>query len=205
MPHKPPRYIPCENCSKQFKTHRNRTNTGWKKFCSLSCRWEHERKKSPKVTCENCKKVFSVPPSFFRTRNLRFCSWNCTKGVTFRRRKKPVERVVTSCLRCKEPITHRVTERRVYCSQACAGTTRQDKNEIHRRIQTKTWAEIRKSVLRRDCCKCSVCGELEELIVHHIIPWVKTRDDSESNLITLCRPCHYQVEWLGLPCPTPPS
>jgi hypothetical protein len=43
------------------------------------------------------------------------------------------------------------------------------------------------------------------LTVHHIKRWIFTQDDSPSNLITLCRSCHWSVEWNGVACPVPPQ
>lgn len=46
---------------------------------------------------------------------------------------------------------------------------------------------------------CQCCTVVRELEVHHVIPWHV--DESlrflESNLITLCRPCHYRFgHWM---------
>ena len=39
-----------------------------------------------------------------------------------------------------------------------------------------------------------MCGTAQHLQVHHIIPFRLTRDNSQTNLIPLCRACHKRVE-----------
>jgi hypothetical protein len=39
-----------------------------------------------------------------------------------------------------------------------------------------------------------MCGSGQHLQVHHIIPFRLTRDNSQTNLIPLCRACHKRVE-----------
>ena len=39
-----------------------------------------------------------------------------------------------------------------------------------------------------------MCGCGQHLQVHHIIPFRLTRDNSQTNLIPLCRACHKRVE-----------
>lgn len=43
---------------------------------------------------------------------------------------------------------------------------------------------------------CLVCRSGESLTAHHRIPRHISRDDSPRNLVTLCRPCHDEVEQL---------
>lgn len=41
---------------------------------------------------------------------------------------------------------------------------------------------------------CGQCGTAENLQVHHIVPFRITHDNSQNNLIPLCRRCHKAVE-----------
>lgn len=70
----------------------------------------------------------------------------------------------------------------------------------------ENWAAIRNSIRERDgyrCCRCGVHEEDHptELHVHHIVPRLEFDDPNEanvaSNLITLCRSCHFEVEHTG--------
>lgn len=57
----------------------------------------------------------------------------------------------------------------------------------------ENWSEVRKNALKRDLDKCRRCQN-PALGVHHIIPYSKTRDNSEVNLITLCSKHHREEE-----------
>lgn len=59
------------------------------------------------------------------------------------------------------------------------------------------WREQRKKALERDKHICQICGSPETTYkhdVHHIKPYRESKDNSLSNLITLCRPCHLKIE-----------
>lgn len=58
--------------------------------------------------------------------------------------------------------------------------------------------EVRQFILNRDGYTCALClncddGEFSKMQVHHIIPVSEGRDDSGSNLITLCYDCHKEL------------
>jgi len=59
----------------------------------------------------------------------------------------------------------------------------------------KDWPKIRESVFERDgyCCQCCKSDGII-LEVHHIIPFMITKDNSMDNLISLCKKCHRKVE-----------
>ncbi len=42
---------------------------------------------------------------------------------------------------------------------------------------------------------CEACGVIEFLDVHHIYPRSLGGDDTEENLIVLCRSCHMKADW----------
>jgi len=50
---------------------------------------------------------------------------------------------------------------------------------------------IRPKILERDKYKCVVCHTNNDLIVHHVDK--NKKNNVESNLVTLCRPCHARV------------
>ncbi len=59
----------------------------------------------------------------------------------------------------------------------------------------KDWGEIRMTIYKRDNFTCQFCGiSMTELKipfhVHHIIPFLTSFNNDESNLITLCPSCH---------------
>jgi 5-methylcytosine-specific restriction endonuclease McrA len=55
------------------------------------------------------------------------------------------------------------------------------------------WKKVRLNILLRDG-KCVECGCEKNLSIHHKMPWYLTQDNSESNLETLCRSCHFKKE-----------
>lgn len=44
---------------------------------------------------------------------------------------------------------------------------------------------------------CGINGDGVRLEVHHKIPFLKTFDNSEKNLVTLCESCHIEAERLN--------
>lgn len=74
-------------------------------------------------------------------------------------------------------------------------------------IDTATWQDLRRSVLKRDNYTCQHCGDRNRkgrgsrinLEVHHIEAVSKAPDRAldASNLITLCRSCHFKTHNYG--------
>lgn len=50
-------------------------------------------------------------------------------------------------------------------------------------------------VMKRDKFKCSICGSIENLCVHHIDGYdeFKPQNNNENKLLTMCRSCHRQA------------
>lgn len=63
-----------------------------------------------------------------------------------------------------------------------------------------SWASQREKALERDGRKCQLCGEENNLHVHHVLErsWFDHPHDSHwlGNLVTLCASCHRKVEIL---------
>jgi len=100
-----------------------------------------------------------------------------------------------------------ITKNRIqkYCSQRCSGLAskgRKPWNYIDGRSKLLAparygddWDKIRYLVYLRDKFTCQDC-EIKgiRLDVHHIIPFLVSRDNSLKNLISLCRSCHMKQE-----------
>ena len=60
------------------------------------------------------------------------------------------------------------------------------------------WKKIRTRILIRDDYECQKCGihksKVRFMDVHHKIPFLTSFDNSEGNLIALCRGCHALAE-----------
>jgi 5-methylcytosine-specific restriction endonuclease McrA len=55
------------------------------------------------------------------------------------------------------------------------------------------WNVIRRQILQRDGYRCQICGQREDLSVHHIIPLSEGGDSTSGNLRVLCHTCHQKV------------
>jgi len=154
-------------------------------------------------------------------RNSRnYCSDKCaTRSETIRRsERKRLSRVevIKQCLYCGSDFTPHIRNAgQVYCTQIClrrAMTKRQVENGMHA-ITLKKSREKHKEryiqkndeyhdrirfsgnkypVLERDGHKCTKCGKVKGLIIHHIdgSGHDENPNNSMDNLTTLCRSCH---------------
>ena len=55
----------------------------------------------------------------------------------------------------------------------------------------KDWKKLAKIILKRDNFGCQKCNSNKNLSVHHIIPWRINNNNSTTNLISLCKRCHF--------------
>jgi ATP-dependent DNA helicase RecQ len=58
------------------------------------------------------------------------------------------------------------------------------------KLAADAYKELRLQILVRDNWRCQSCGSLTNLEVHHMTPRRRAGEDSNENLITLCRSCH---------------
>jgi 5-methylcytosine-specific restriction endonuclease McrA len=58
------------------------------------------------------------------------------------------------------------------------------------RLDPISYEHLRQQVLRRDGWRCQACGTMSNLEVHHKEFRSHSGNDSEENLITLCKICH---------------
>jgi 5-methylcytosine-specific restriction endonuclease McrA len=124
---------------------------------------------------------------------------------------RPSTRKQYDCVWCRK-ILWRVpsdTNQRTFCSHACYSKWRVGKYEGAncgkwkggvtplqlKQLATKEWADLAKGI-RRKYKSCFLCGSVEKLHVHHIVP---RRDNlklmyEESNLSLLCASCHRGIK-----------
>lgn len=68
------------------------------------------------------------------------------------------------------------------------------KNYVPKKLKhSADWKALSKR-LRSEIGSCSRCFSKEKLDVHHMIPFVITKDNSLENLVVLCSSCHKIVE-----------
>ncbi|MBZ5686107.1 MAG: HNH endonuclease [Acidobacteriia bacterium] len=61
------------------------------------------------------------------------------------------------------------------------------------RLDASSYERLRQQVLRRDGWRCQACGTMSNLEVHHKEFRSHSGEDSELNLITLCKQCHAEL------------
>ena len=64
---------------------------------------------------------------------------------------------------------------------------------VRLRLDSASYAKLRRQVLQRDGWRCQACGSMSKLEVHHQHFRSLGGNDSETNLITLCAACHKAV------------
>ncbi len=160
------------------------------------------------ATCLECKIEFSRKASQIAKYPKSFCSRKC-KG-DFQHRDPvaagigPKLQQSIPCARCAKPCirTPATILGQVFCSRECASSTQFGKKENHFKwrggispypLEFTKWT--REKIRKRDSHKCRHCGKSatkkNRLEVHH-------RDEdktnnSDCNLVTLCRRCHNDV------------
>lgn len=161
--------IVCENSTL-------RTKGAGSKYCSSEC-FHKDRKGKPLLLrrrsyiniCEYCKKEFVTGGRKGRKKRSKFCSKDC------------------SYLSHSTPIEHYFEERIT-------------KNGKIGHKRSALWRRLRDKMIKRDNDKCRFCKRDFNLQVHHIKPrkinGIIKIDNSEENLITVCRKCHNELEWL---------
>jgi len=66
------------------------------------------------------------------------------------------------------------------------------------RLEEGSYRELRKQILRRDHWRCQFCGRMANLEVHHKAFRSLSGEDTEQNLITLCKACHSGAHESGI-------
>lgn len=129
--------------------------------------------------CKNCNKEIITTRS-----NQKFCSKECLKEFYIKQGKIKTCNSYAICKHCGGKFKQR-TSNMLYCSPKC--------NQEHRRsklIHYRQWLVLVEYCKERDNYKCVRCNDVENLLVHHVLPISLGGNNEYSNLITLCNPCH---------------
>ena len=179
--------------------------------------------KEPAI-CEQCGDSFRYYPS---NKEGQYCP-DCVAGADGLLPHNPmnhVEPLLAQCEHCRTEL--QVTESRlndrtrgVFCDQSCHGEWMSENivgGDHHawrggRVTYGAGWSGVRRRALRRDGCRCQLCGKTDDDIgrnpdVHHIEP-VRTFENPVDahrleNVVCLCRSCHGSVENGSAEPPTP--
>lgn len=214
----------CPVCGNEFGRNKPTNYVANRTYCSRKCSAVIKNKSDPSkrvvLNCTVCGKSYEE----WAYRNSKCCSKKCasklSKGVPKPSLLKPDHFVTVCCEQCgKEYVVHKcMTELRNsrFCSRKCKG----EYHSLHMqgvnhprfiggaRYATRgsNWYKQRKLTLQRDGFTCQICHKAKRVDVHHIKPYKDFGGDYLvanvlTNLITLCRQCHAQVEHHEKPCP----
>ena len=169
----------CFNCKNKFKLKSGKP----RKYCSVVCYAESKKGKEPWN-----KGHIGLKP-WHNITGLLKGAWN--KGLT-KESDKRVRKWAKSCA---------IARKNAHIKPW---------NYIDGRSKTETprrygddWNIIRHRIYKRDGYRCQKCMiNMNEHIkkykmllhVHHIIPFLDTRDNTSRNLVTLCKSCHVKTE-----------
>lgn len=172
------RYVTCLcDCGKTIEMRLESVRTGHATSCG--CAW----KKVPKTTCSVCSKEF---PAYT---DRATCSNACRMVAT------RIERVCRQCEKkftvLRSAISGKTNASGNFCSMDCRNVWMCHTEKITGR--GSRWRSIREASLKTMPC-CALCAKRAPLEVHHIVPYRLTYDNSDSNLIVLCKTHHYFVE-----------
>lgn len=146
------------------------------------------------VGCKNCKKDFLVKPFFIKIGAGKYCSAKC---------KHEGSRTGTwlQCEGCQKNIyrtpkyLQASKSKKYFCGKSCQTIWRNKEYSGIRHAHYKHGMGSYRNILKRTGRKveCSLCKMTDErvIIVHH-----KDKDrlnNTSSNLIWICRNCHYVV------------
>lgn len=139
--------------------------------------------------CKVCGGGFRSVPS----RKAIYCSKSC------RRSDKNVDRTCVQCQTTfsvtKSVINHTSNARGNFCCRECYNEFLH--TGLGRFNRGPRWRAIRKQAIKMNPF-CALCGTAKNLHVHHIIPYRISKNNSQENLIPLCRRDHKRVEYFFL-------
>jgi len=151
-----------------------------------------------KFNCEICGKEV-IRSRFLPT--MRFCSKECHwKDKKYRKKmkeaiKKRNDNPTESMIKARFQNGHHMNDGKHHSPQ-----TEFKSGELNpfwkggkNGYRGKDWKIQKQKALERDKFICQRCGN-EAVIVHHIIPYSVSKDNSLDNLISLCRRCHIITE-----------
>lgn len=188
----PPTYIKiriCSNCGKQESIRKDSKSIICKSCASsragikgnLTKKINAEARKHP---CKICDK---------KTNNHKFCSKKCLTEY------QKLNRITRCCKTCSKHfsispsiISRKTNSSANFCNRNCYDLWLCKTEKTTGR--GSRWKSIRNTAIKK-APFCAYCGTMKnKLDVHHIVPFRLTFDNSQNNLIPLCKKCHKMVE-----------
>lgn len=203
--------LTCDNCKKQFERYKSNARPSKNIFCTKKCMQDFNSGKTEKRICKNCTKEFVVYASSLRSSNAsgNYCCRPCynehLKALLKGEDNHNYNRIKCVCPNCEKEfmqIPSKVKQyKNVFCSHKCKNKfmyyyTGGEKNcnwvggcKSYR----GDFAQVKKENFNKKQF-CAICGSVENIHIHHIIPYRLTQDNSIDNLIPLCSKHHKIIE-----------
>lgn len=201
------REIPCPVCGRPFKPYQHGKRDKPKQFCSQYCaNIAATGKKRPRLwTKELDEQLIDLYPNHLPQETAAIMGLSISqiqaRATILKIHLKAELQKINS---------KRVNSLRMTLNNPGKGRPRIKHREYYR---GSNWHIQRAKTLERDGYRCQVCNKKigikqRDYGIHHITPFRDFGDDYVnanrlSNLITLCRRCHAQVECGNVPCPHP--
>lgn len=210
--------VTCSVCGKQYAIPSSlsaKKRKGIKNnYCSTECYDTARVKPDIHKSCAVCGKKFSVKP--YRADKIVTCSKECSviyrKTVIAEKQTIPTE--YKTCEVCnKQFVSVKRHKNQRFCSSECYGVWRTlsgiaagENSHLYRsgttpsvsaRVRSKQWKKVADSVRDARGNACEVCGAQggrKMLPVHHKVPYVISKDDTEGNLMVVCQSCHAKLD-----------
>lgn len=153
------------------------------------------------ATCIHCGLRYPISSSVARLARPSYCSRECRSQAV---------RVARICRACgdgfkvlRSALSGRTNTSGNFCCRRCYEQHLCRTERVSGR--GSRWRVHRQEAIRR-APFCALCGRLRNLEVHHIIPFRLTHDNTQANLIPLCKSCHKRTENIFLEVePTAPD
>lgn len=139
-------------------------------------------------------------------KRYQFCSNKCV-GIHLSKEYGYYGKSLPLCIICGQPVKTHIN---IFCSPKCHGIWKSEnlKGENHScwkggrtksnpKYRTARWMRLSEKIVKRDNYECQLCSSSKAKIdVHHIYSAYDYPELfwEETNLITLCRRCHIEVE-----------
>ena len=210
----------CQHCGQSFEriqspAHERRNPP---KYCCHPCALEASRATRVQLTCAQCGQEFHRKKYMADWSQERgpFCSFACYGQWQSEHAVGPGNpnyqadtHLVVTCDWCGQEFERKRSYRGgrlKFCSGGCYSEYRSEHfvgsgNPAWRGgnywCYHPNWQTARKHILERDHSTCQQCGATEQLVVHHVIPYVRFENPQDAhapgNLVTLCRTCHRRL------------
>ena len=183
----------CPICNKTFEAVNKK-----RIYCSEKCFNKHFREKRKiKTACTQCGKEI-LQDKYGVGKHKPFCSKECLstyQSIVFPSRYPPN----TTCIICGKPLRRpkcRAKVKNPTCSYRCGAVRlsliRGPSHPLYRGLSDIGYLNFKKDLKRqikeRDGNQCTMCGDKQKLVVHHID--YDKKNPAPQNLITLCNTCH---------------